>query len=99
MKTNFEFETSMEFDVHVEVEGFVPERPAPACSNPDDPRYSDSGDPAEWDKYTAYFVFTQNGKKIRIEFPDDLYEIMGDNLEELITSHDFFDKSIPEKCY
>ena len=28
---------------------FTPGRPAPACSNPDSPAFSDDGDPAEWD--------------------------------------------------
>ena len=51
--TNFDFEFELKgVEVEVKVEGFKPPRPAPHCLNPDDPRYSDPGDDAEWDRAT-----------------------------------------------
>lgn len=84
MKLNFDFDTKIEFDVHVDVEGFTPERQSPVCFNPDSPAYSDSGDPADFDMYTCYFVFNYKGKKFKMEFPEELYNILEDKLFEEI---------------
>jgi hypothetical protein len=40
-------------ELSIEVEGYKASRPAPMCSNPDSPRYSDPGDGPEFDNYTV----------------------------------------------
>lgn len=47
-----------DFIVHAD---HVPFRPAPMCSNPSNPAYSDPGDDEE---FNAYAVFTPNGEDI-----------------------------------
>jgi len=87
MKLNFDFETKMEFDVCVEVEGFTPSRPAPSCSNHDSPVYSDSGDDPDFDMYTCFFIFKHNGKQFKMEFPEELYNILEDKIQDEILQH------------
>jgi len=54
-KYNFNFHvTEGCLELNIQVEGFTPSRPAPPCSNPDDPRYSDDGDNAEWESVAVY---------------------------------------------
>lgn len=84
MKLNFDFDTKLEFDIHVDVEGYTPERQTPACSDPDSTAYSDSGDPADFDMFTCFFVFNYKGKKFKMEFPEELYNILEDKLFEEI---------------
>ena len=56
-RINFEFELTTDElgDLRIAVEDFYPGRPAPPCSNPDHPDYSDPGDDPEffWDAYIA----------------------------------------------
>jgi len=53
------------------VEGsFTPGRPAPTCSNPSSPRYSDPGDPAEFEPEVAYRV---DGGNVTIDEMARLY--------------------------
>ncbi len=48
-------------DIRVAIEAdYSPERPAPFCQNPSDPRYSDSGDPEEIE-ITSCTVAEDNG--------------------------------------
>jgi len=96
MKLNFDFDTKIDFDVHVDVEGFTPERHSPTCSDPDNPAYSDSGDPADFDMFTCFFVFNYAGKKFKMEFPEELYNILEDKLFEEIFEQgkDYADKMI-----
>ncbi len=47
----FEGEVRMPVTVKAEIE---PGRPAPMCSNPDDPRFADPGDPLEIVRYQVF---------------------------------------------
>jgi len=84
MKFNFNFKTNFEFDVEVNVRGFTPGKEAPFCQDHDSPRFSDSGYDADFDRYDCNFVFEYNGKKIRIEFPEELYNVIEDKLHDEI---------------
>lgn len=56
---SFELDPSVgPVDLEVEAD-FRPGRPAPPCSNPDDPAFSDTGDPAEWDTKLVRFKGTK----------------------------------------
>jgi len=47
----------------VEIEGkYTPGRPAPACSNPDSPLYSDPGDPSEFTPRYLRWEATEGGE-------------------------------------
>jgi hypothetical protein len=51
---NVQFNMSLRgVDVEVNVTNYSPSRPAPHCSNPDSPRYADSGDGADWDDFSV----------------------------------------------
>ena len=52
---NFKFDYIVDLPVTIEVEGFIPERPAPPCTNPSSPLYSDCGDPAEFSDFRVFF--------------------------------------------
>ena len=69
-----------DFDIEVEVKGYVPPRPAPACSNPSSPLFSDSGDDAEYEKLSAWLIL--RGHKIK--FTKALYEAFEDELWDTI---------------
>ena len=55
-------------DVTLEITGYTPSRPAPACSNPSSPIFSDDGDPAEFEEIKA--VLNIAGK-LEIELTED----------------------------
>lgn len=84
--TKFEID-ELEYNLKIDVEDFRPSRPAPPCSNPDSPRYSDCGDDAEWNNATASLV-KDNGTIIPIteeQFLDyifDDYVIIGRIIEK-----------------
>lgn len=61
-------------DGRIEVMNFKPERQAPACSDHDSPRFSDDGDPVEYD--VSKVILTINGKEIEItgESADAIYD-------------------------
>ena len=64
--------------MEIEMEGsFKPARPAPRCSNPDDPRFSDDGDPAEVEIIEAHFV----DGSARIKLSADMLEQLQDSEE------------------
>lgn len=50
-------------ELRFEITDFTPGRPAPACSNPSSPRFSDPGDPME---YNTRIILTVNSKEIEI---------------------------------
>lgn len=62
---NFEIELDNNFSLDIQVEGFKPARPAPACSNPDSPLYSDSGDCAEWEEMEIRIKFTTDNNPFK----------------------------------
>ena len=84
MKINFDFKTTMEFDVRVLVDGFTPAQTAKVVYNHDDPRYGDSDIDADFEMFTCFFVFNYKGKEIKIPFPDELYNIVEDKIYEEI---------------
>lgn len=58
IKMDYEFDEGIG-PVHLLVgANFTPPRPAPPCSNPDDPAFSDPGDGAEWDILSVKFEGT-----------------------------------------
>lgn len=50
-------------ELRFEITDFTPGRPAPACSNPSSPRFSDPGDPME---FNTKIILTVNSKEIEI---------------------------------
>lgn len=78
-KTNFTFD----YDLHCEVivDGFTESRPAPACSNPSDPSYSDCGDDAEFDD----FEIVINGVNLVDHLPQ---QIINNIIEEILVTGD-----------
>jgi len=78
MKLKFNLEIDLpEIEVEVDVTHYTPYRPAPYCSNPDSPKFSDSGDDEELE-YDLSFVFRGEDKKIMktVPFPLGLYEFI-----------------------
>ncbi len=65
-------------ELNIQVEGFTPSRPAPDCSIPDDPQYSDGGDDAEWDDVKVYL----KGVDITMLLPELYIEDMSDEIIE-----------------
>ena len=51
-------------EIRFEISNFSPGRPAPACSNPSSPAYSDPGDPMEFD--VAKIILTVNNVEIEV---------------------------------
>ena len=51
-------------ELRFEITDFTPGRPAPACSNPSSPAYSDPGDPMEFD--VAKIILTVNNVEIEV---------------------------------
>ena len=57
----------------VEVRGYFKKaRPAPKCSNPDSPAFSDSGEPAEADLTEAFFIKQTSNFTDRIKLSDEM---------------------------
>ena len=77
LKFNLEIDLT-EIEVEVCVTYYIPYRTPPVCSNPDNPKFSDSGDDEEME-YNLKFVFRGKDKKISkiIPFPcSELYEFV-----------------------
>ena len=51
----------IELSLKIEVKNFRPGYPMPACSNPDNPRYDDQGEP---DEYDAEIFIVEKIKKL-----------------------------------
>jgi hypothetical protein len=88
-KFDFDFSTELKldngnFDILVQVSGYLPTRPAPPCSNPDSPAFSDCGDDPEFDEYKAHFYFKTDQKTFFINVPEELLEIMEEVMFEKI---------------
>jgi hypothetical protein len=87
---NFEFTMSKSFpnaevEIFIQVKDFTPERPAPACSNPSSPAYSDCGDSAEFGDYFVHMmIMTEQGKIFFIPLPDDLFALLEEEIIEEI---------------
>jgi len=87
---NFEFSMDYDFDNHsgtelfLQVNDFIPSRPAPACNNPDSPSFSDCGDDAEYDEFLVHIVIRHQGKVFFIPLPDDMYLLLEDELIDRI---------------
>jgi hypothetical protein len=77
--------SNSEVEIFVQVKNFTPERPAPACSNPSSPLYSDSGDSAEFeDLIINMIIVADQGKVFFIPLTDDLFLfIQGEIIEEV----------------
>jgi hypothetical protein len=63
----------------IKVYEYEPGRPAPACSNPSHPAYSDPGDPGTLD-YDAWFVVNEDPEML-VKIPDHF-----DNLTSMLES-------------
>lgn len=63
MEFDYEVWDGEERRLQVDVK-YLPGRPAPACSNPDSPAFSDSGDPDELEIVRA--VIVKDGKELPI---------------------------------
>jgi len=88
-KFDFDFITELKlnngnFDILVQVTGFKPSRPAPPCSNPDSPAFSDCGDDPEFDDYKAHFYFSTTEKTFFIDVPEELLDIVDEIMFEKI---------------
>ena len=79
--------------LRVYLENFEPGRPAPACSNPDSPLFSDPGDDPEWDSMQVVLVFTKKTQKmnpITNDFDEEILETEIDLPEE---AYDAFEEA------
>jgi len=76
IETNLETPVKLIMTVH----GYNHGTPAPACSNPDSPRFSDPGCPPEFDDVS--FVIIVNDRAI--ELPDEIVDKIYDALENVI---------------
>lgn len=71
--------------MEVELYGtFNPGRPAPRCSNPNDARFSDTGEPDEVEVSMAWFV----AGKMRVQLSQEMIEAIEDSgvIEEQLFS-------------
>jgi hypothetical protein len=64
---NLEFSQHVELEFKIKVSGYVKGRPAPACSDPSSPSYSDPGDDPEWRDNEFYLVTSEQEIKITDE--------------------------------
>lgn len=69
-------------EVEIEVLSYTPERPAPYCSNPDSPSYSDCGDDPEGE-YRAFILIGTH----YIEFSDDMYDEYDQEIFGMLEEH------------
>lgn len=82
MKTEAEFELSGELKNHlVRIEfDFQLARPAPPCSDPDSPRFSDPGDPGEVEILAAFVLRRLANNQIRARpMPADMIDRLRDD--------------------
>lgn len=73
---NFEVEVEVTFKLKLSIKDYTPARPAPPCSNPDDPRYSDPGDDEYYEVEGAKLIvpLAHNMEEIvDIVLPDEFY--------------------------
>lgn len=79
---NFEFIIEKEFknsyvEIFINVKNYIPTRPAPICSNPSSPAFSDCGDDPEFEDYTAnILILTEQGQIFFVPLPDDLHDVL-----------------------
>ncbi|HUU86385.1 MAG TPA: hypothetical protein VMX17_01360 [Candidatus Glassbacteria bacterium] len=79
----FKKKFNIEIGLLVEITYYLPDRPAPACSNPSSPAYSDPGDDAELE----FVLYTIDGKGKKKEIPEEfhfLYETLYDEIFEKV---------------
>jgi len=79
----FKKKFSIEIGLLVEITHYLPERQAPACSNPSSPAYSDPGDDAELE----FLLYTVNIKGEKKEIPEEfhfLYAALYDEIFEKV---------------
>lgn len=94
------FTTTVEIEIEVDAD-YTPGRPAPACSNPSSPAFSDTGDASEIEVIEMYLV---NGKK-KIKIPVDICDVICDTcIDELMDVADSvynndFAYAMAEKSY
>lgn len=74
---NFEFKQYVDIEMKIKVLGYKKSRPAPVCSNPSDPSFSDPGDDPGWLSVEFYIVIA--GKEILIT-DQRLFEYLEDLL-------------------
>ena len=89
-----ELETGIEgVVILIDVTHYSPERPAPPCSNPSSPAYSDPGDDEEIE-YELYFLLPSG---IRVKIESDYYVKGFGELDSIVMNH--IRKNIPEPDY
>lgn len=87
------FKTTVQIEIEVDAD-YTPGREAPACSNPSDPRFSDSGDSLEIEVLEMYIV---NGDK-KIKIPVDICDVICDTcIDELMDKAD--ETHLNDFCY
>jgi len=69
------FKTEIQFDI--QITHYRPGRAAPACSNPDSPEFSDSGDDPELE-FIIYFAGTQT------EIPEEMEYLYTEMFDEVL---------------
>lgn len=71
-------------ELRFEITDFNPGRPAPVCSNPSSPAFSDPGDPMEYN--IDRVILTVNGREIEItgEIKDAIIEAVDCRLENKV---------------
>ena len=80
MKTEFTAQGTLE------LEGYVPSRPAPACSNPSSPLFSDPGDAADYERAEAVIIVGNREIILTEDQAEAIYEAL-----ELSIERDFID--------
>ena len=78
---NFEFRIT-DLEVSIEVDDYQPARPAPHCSNPDDPRYADPGDGPEWSELRVILSTPKKRIDIAKYLPEDVLKEIEEEIIE-----------------
>lgn len=70
--------------IFAKVNNYIPERPAPVCSNPDSPLFSDCGDPSEIDYTLKGFIRFEPDRVGKSGDPEGLMiELTDEQLSEI----------------
>jgi len=77
----FKVDVNIDLSLIVEVTHYKPARPAPACSNPSDPAYADSGDPCELE-YVLWLVDSHGNKNLIPDEMEIMYDMVFDSVLE-----------------
>ena len=82
IKKDFILKNDEEVTIFIEVCHFTGSRPAPACSNPDSPAFSDCGDDCDYD--AEYYLIEEDGGEKELHYSDPVLNELEDRLHQLI---------------